>query len=104
MGFVWNQNLPISPVTQISSDRFCAVQIPSSDVNSTLYIFCVYLPSSDHVEEFSEYLSDLESAVSTLQPSGQVVLTGDFNCHLQDPSTNDEKVRLIQEFIQQHNL
>ena len=28
VGFVWNQNLPISPVTQISSDRFVLFKYP----------------------------------------------------------------------------
>ena len=57
------------------------------------YIFCVYLPSSDHtVDEFSEYLSDLQNAISTRQPSGQVIRTGDFSYHLQNMPTSDENL------------
>ena len=83
MGIIWKKTLPITPVTQITSDRFCAVQLLSPDSEKSLYILSVYLPSSDYeIEEFFGYLSELQNAVSILQQSGQVILAGDFNCHL----------------------
>ena len=79
VGIIWKKTLPIFPVTQITSDRFCAVQLLSPDSERSLYIFTVYLPSSDYsVEEFSDYISELQNAVGILQQSGQVILAGDF--------------------------
>ena len=77
-----------SPVNSISSDRFCAIQLPLTQHVATesclLTIICVYLPSSDHsLDEFSNYLSELECAIGTLKSSGPVMLVGDFNAHLQ---------------------
>ena len=95
----------LSYQSQIASDRFCAVQLLSPDSENPLYIFSVYLPSSDYpIEEFSDYISELQNAVSILQESGRVILTGDFNCHLQDPDRSQERARLMSDFIHQHNL
>ena len=57
-----------SPVNSISSDHFCAIQLPLTQHLATescvFTIICVYLPSSDHsLDEFSKYLSELECAV-----------------------------------------
>ena len=41
VGIIWKKILPIVPVTQIVSDRFCAVQLLSPDSESPLYIFSV---------------------------------------------------------------
>ena len=105
VGIIWKKSLPILPVTQITSDRFCVVQLLPPDSARSLYIVSVYLPSSNYsAEEFSDFLSELQNAVSILQQSGQVILAGDFNCHLRDPDSNQEKVRLMSDFIHQHDL
>ena len=104
MGIIWKKTLPIIPVTQIASDRFFAVQLLFPDSQSPVYIFSVYLPSSNYpIEEFFDYISELQNAVSILQESGQVILTGDFNCHLHDPDRSQESARLMSDFIHQHN-
>ena len=34
------------------------------------------------MKDFVDYLTDLENAVSTLQPTGKIILAGDVNVHL----------------------
>ena len=43
----------------------------------------MYLPSTDHpASEYSDYLLDLESTISSFQACGSTLVAGDFNAHL----------------------
>ena len=51
VGIIWKKSLSVSPVTNISSDRLCAVRLSVHDDPEnvcSITILCVYLPSSDH--------------------------------------------------------
>ena len=44
----------------------------------------VYLPSAGSpTEEYGEYLTHLESVVTSLQSEGELLIMGDFNAHMQ---------------------
>ena len=59
-----------------------------------IYIVSVYLPSSDHpMEEFVEYLLNLSNTISALQPSGAIILAGDLNAHLSNPTPYPDQRR-----------
>ena len=56
-------------------------------MSETVYLIGVYLPSCDHpMDEVVNYLSGLENTISTLQPTGRVIIAGDFNAHITQPS------------------
>ena len=102
-----------SPVSSISSDCFCAIRLPLTQHRATesclLTIICVYLPSPDHsLDEFYNYLPELECAIGALKSSGPVMLVGDFNAHLPNPSddsvTGNQQVKLLSDIIQNHSL
>ena len=109
VGFVWRHSIMANSFT---SDRFCAIQLPLTQCQTAeSYLFtiiCVYLPSSDHsLNELSDDVSELESAVSALEPSSPVMLTGDFNAHLPKDGTLDNgnlQGRLLLDMIHNHNL
>ena len=107
---LWRKNLPMSPV-HLDSDRIIVIQLPLQQLNETLTIIGVYLPSSDHpLELFREYLSDLEGMISSFQRNGPVVITGDFNAHLGKDSgprvCGDKNAQgiLLQELINRASL
>ena len=56
-------------------------------MSERVYLIGVYLPSCDHLMyEFVNYLSNLENTISALQPTDRVVIAGDFNAHITQPS------------------
>ena len=82
VAILWKENLSVTPVRSVDSDRFMAIQLLLAS-STLLSIVAVYLPSSDHpMSEFAEYLVQLESLISSLQASGPVMVVGDFNAHL----------------------
>ena len=109
MGIIWKQSLLVTPITRISSDRFCVVQLQRENLGDMVYIIGVYLPSCDHsMDEFMDYLHDLENAISTLQPTGTVIMAGDLNAHLTQlnhhSSYYNSHESLLQSCIHQHSL
>ena len=82
VAILWRNHLHVTPVSNISTDRFQAIQIPYLNTQ-VLSIVGVYLPSSDHpVQEYVDCLAELESVISALQADGPVIIMGDFNAHL----------------------
>ena len=85
MGIIWNKHIQASPITDLKSDRFCAVKVSLLNA-STMSLISVYLPSTDHpLDEFEEYLNELVFVYIALQAEGPVVLLGDFNAHPNHP-------------------
>ena len=104
VGIIWRKSLPITPVTKIISDRFCVTQLQPV-CGENVYIFGVYLPSCNHpIQEFMEYLADLENAISALQPTGKVILAGDFNVHLTESNLCSSRDSLLHNCIHRHSL
>ena len=102
-----------TPVNSISSDRFCAIQLPLTQHPATgsclLTIICVNLPSSDHsLDEISNYICEFECAIGALKSSGPVMLIGYLNVHLPNPSdesvTENQQGKLSSYIIQNHSL
>ena len=70
-----------------------------------IYIIGVYLPSCIHsTDDFAECLADLENAISSLQPTGQIILAGDFNVHLTQSNQSFGRESLLHNCIHRHNL
>ena len=105
VGIIWRKSLPIIPMTKIVSDRFCAVQLQPENPAENVYIIGVYLPSCNHsMEDFAEYLADLENTISTLQPTGRIILAGDLNVHLTQSNQSSSRESLLHHCIHRHNL
>ena len=82
VAILWRKHLLSTPVTAIQSDRIVAIQLPLED-SASLSIIGVNLPSTDHpASEYSDYLLDLESTISSFQACGPTLVAGDFNAHL----------------------
>ena len=56
------------------------------------------------MEEFDDYLSDLENAISALQPTGRVIIAGDFNAHMTKSDHCSARGSLLQNCIHRHSL
>ena len=86
VGVIWKKSLQVSPITNVQSDRLCAIRISLSE-SSCVNVICAYLPSSDHSnDDFRTYVNDLASLISALESSGPTIILGDLNAHLNDAS------------------
>ena len=73
-----------SPVNSITSDRFCAIQLPLTQCQTAKScLFTIILPIHYHLclptktipsTSSLKYVPELESALITLEPSGPVIL------------------------------
>ena len=102
---MWRKSLHATPLTNLGSDRICAIRLSltSSLQRTSMHIICAYLPSSDHTfEEYCKYVGDLVSIISTLEPYGPLILVGDLNAHLNDPT--NKQGDLVLEAIRNFNL
>ena len=80
---------------------------PQSYKTEKLHIFlwCCFLDSCNHsMEDFAEYLADLENTISTLQPTGRIILAGDLNVHLTQSNQSSSRESLLHHCIHRHNL
>ena len=105
VGLMWRKSLHATPLTNLGSDRICAIQLSltSSLQRTSMHIICAYLPSSDHTfEEYRKYVGDLVSIISTLEPYGPLILVGDLNAHLNAPT--NKQGDLVLEAIRNCNL
>ena len=88
---------PSLPLTNVHSDRICAIRVSRSQPSctsensckSSINIIGAYLPSSDHsINEFNQYLNDLVSIISSLESCGPLIILGDLNAHLNAPTNH----------------
>ena len=64
------KSLNVTPLTQVVSDHFCAIQIHLNNSES-LIVIVVYLPCSNYPsDEYLSYFQDLQSAVSAYESYG----------------------------------
>ena len=103
VGFIWRKSLQVSPLTNICSDRICAIRVSLSQSSgpsekTSVHIICAYLPSSDHsIDEFNKYVIDLVSVISSLESYGPLIIVGDLYAHLNAP-TNQQSNILLESF------
>ena len=105
-GVLWRKSLQVSPITNIQSDRMCAIRISMSE-SSCVNVICVYLPSSDHSDtEFRTYTNELASLIGALEASGPIIILGDFNvnAHLDDRSPSNTRRDLLLDTISSCDL
>ena len=82
VSILWKKGLKVSPISTLSSDRICGINL-SLDNNIVLSILGIYMPSSDQsIENYTEYLNDVDLFFSSLTSNDPVILVGDLNCHL----------------------
>ena len=63
---------------QVESDRVCAVRLAL--LLHDISVVGVYLPSSNTpMDEYSEYLNQVEECVSNCQKDSDILILGDFN-------------------------
>ena len=104
VAILWRNRLHVTPVSNISTDRFQAIQIPYLNTQ-VLSIVGVYLPSSDHpVQEYVDCLAELESVISALQADGPVIIMGDFNAHLGNMDNSNQVGELLFDVVCRCNL
>ena len=79
---LWKKGLSTSPLSSVTSDRFCGIQV-STPLGITISVIGVYMPSSDVSHEvYVSYLNDIDSLLSSLPTDNPVLVIGDLNCHL----------------------
>ena len=94
VGIIWNRNLQVSPVTNLSSDRICSIRLSVTN-SPSISIIAACLPSSDHpIEDFEEYLNEVVSISSALETEGPVIIVGNFNVHLRQPRNRQGELLL----------
>lgn len=103
IGLLWKKSLNFT-LTQVVSDRFCAIQIHLNNSES-LIVIAIYLPCSNYSsDEYLSYFQDLQSAVSAYKSYGPVIITGDFNVNLADVNHHCDRKQLVMDFIDSHSL
>ena len=81
IAILWHKSLTVATI-DTNSDRICAIQLKSASTVTS--IVGVYLPSAGSpLDDYREYLSQLEDVVASLQREGELLILGDFNAHLQ---------------------
>ena len=99
VGVIWKKSLQVSPLTNMQSDRICAIRISLSE-SSCVNLICTYLPSTDHSsDEFCTYVNDLASLISALEASGPINILGDLNVHLHDKSPSNTRGNVLHDVI-----
>ena len=82
VGILWRKSLVTLPVHDINSDGLCGVRL-KRDKGSWLSVIGVYLPCADlGLDYYRDTLIELEELISVSSTYGPVVITGDFNAHL----------------------
>ena len=86
IGIVWNKSLDVLPISDILSERICGVRIKrmNEDEESWLSVFGVYLPCLDLGMSYYIEIFVLERVISVSSSFGRVIVTGDFNVHLEN--------------------
>ena len=104
VGFLWKKSLNITPVTDISSDRLCVVQLHTS-FDVPLTIVAVYMPSSNYsIDEYTTYFQDLQSVIGTFERNGPIVLCGDLNVDISNPTHSPQRNQLLDNLVDCHSL
>ena len=77
------------PLTEISSYRFCAIQLqPSSSPSTT--------PCSAYSNDtYSSYFQDLQSVVGRYEADGPIIICGDFNVDVSSRHSDSRQTQLV---------
>ena len=96
----------ISPLC-INDDRIIGIQYQCSE-DLYMYIFQVYLPSSNHsISKYKEYMEKLSNITQMYCEKGVVVLMGDINAHISSSKftkTIDNRGKMLLSFMSDFNL
>ena len=102
-----NNLIHVTSLLEIDSDRITGVEVILNDL-TILYIFCVYLPSSNLSDcLFHEYLEMLEELYMAYSLHGTVIIIGDMNVKIAGPKysfTSDKRSDSFKRFISKYNL
>ena len=102
--------LHVSPISSVSSDRICDIQIHlTSPDPQFITVIGVYLPCAEQgMDAYSNALLELEQLITTSSRLGPVLISGDFNAHLgplggpRGLDTLKHQGILLQQLINQH--
>lgn len=85
ISIAWRQYLDQNiKKVHVDSDRICCIQLMGIGQNqSCISIIGVYLPQQQcAISDFSKELALLESMITDCKSHGEVLVIGDFNCHI----------------------
>ena len=103
VGLVWRKSLHVVPLTEISSDRFCAIQLQPSN-SPPITIFSVYLPCSAYSNDtYSSYFQDLQSVIGRYEVDGPIIICGDFNVDVSSHHSDSRQTQLA-DLLDTHSL
>ena len=103
IGIIWRKSIQAIPLTNIVSNRLCAIQLRLNDA-SCVTIIAVYLPSTNYArEDFVESFQELQSIVSACQSDGPVMIVGDFNVNVKTADRNYRN-ELFDNFLDANSL
>ena len=112
IAILWHKTIGASPVSDITSDRVCAIRFcDPNDNKSTFSVIGVYLPCSDQgMDCYRDHLQELECVISDSILLGPVIILGDFNAHRGSlggvRGTGDSNLQgiLLSDVMNRHNL
>ena len=88
----------------IDSDRIIGIKLVGFS-NKPYFIFSVYLPASNNIENFKDELGTLNDVTNFYSEKGYVIVGGDMNASLADnQNINIAKSKLLRTFIENNNL
>ena len=80
IGVLWRKQLKVIPVSEVDSNRVCAISIKST--YTPIIITGVYLPTTNSpLEEYRECVNVIECLINRHRGC-PVIITGDFNAHV----------------------
>ena len=100
---MWRKSLHVVPLTEISSDRFCAIQLQPSN-SPPITIISVYLPCSAYSNDtYSSYFQDLQSVIGRYEVNGPIIICGDFNVDVSSHHSDSRQMQLV-DLLDTHSL
>ena len=100
---MWRKSLHVVPLTEISSDRFCAIQLQPSN-SPPITIITVYLPCSAYSNDtYSSYFQDLQSVIGRYEVDGPIIICGDFNVDVSSHHSDSRQMQLA-DLLDTHSL
>ena len=98
----WRNNIAVQiNMIEVNTNRMCALQICSGDVDLLLVnVYMPYVSTDAAYDEFCLILSNI-THVSEMYPESMLVIGGDFNADL---SRSTSHLSAINSFCRQHNL
>jgi hypothetical protein len=91
-------------VIDCKSDRIIALKL-NRLMALPLFIFCVYLPADNDIDNYRDYLESLDNLITYYKDFGYIIVAGDMNASIIDKyHVNRRKSQMLMSFARDFNL